>query len=197
MNLAQKTLKPANQSVYSSPFIQSKNNDYLKFLTNQIQQNQVALALIQQNQTIFSNWTSRDSAEFFSNYKTTISNYKIIKQIGKGCFGKVYVAKQNLTDCLVALKAIPLVNIQNKSSSSKIQKEVRILQKVNSHQNVVRLFEVFQDAKYVYIVSEYVNRGDLVRYFKENSLLEEAPLQDFILKILRGVEFLHSQGIIH
>lgn len=44
---------------------------------------------------------------------------------------------------------------------------------MNHNKAVIKLFEVFQDDKYVYMVFEYVSDGDLVRYFKINPLLEE------------------------
>ena len=47
------------------------------------------------------------------------------------------------------------------------------------------------------MVFEYIDKGDLVKYFKENALLDEEPLQDFFLKILRAIEYLHKQNIIH
>ena len=56
---------------------------------------------------------------------------------------------------------------------------------------MTKLFEVFEDDKYVYIVSEYVENGDLIDYFKKNPLFEEEKLKEFFIKILKGVKYLH------
>ena len=79
----------------------------------------------------------------------------------------------------------------------KIQKEVRILKQVNSNSTITKLFEVFEDEKYVYMVFEYVENGDLVGFFKKNPLFEEDQLKDFFIKILKGVKYLHQNNILH
>lgn len=71
------------------------------------------------------------------------------------------------------MKVIPKVNIKNKNTRSKIEKEVKILKSVNHNKAIIKLFEVFEDEKFVYMVFEFVGSGDLVRYFKINPLLEE------------------------
>lgn len=47
------------------------------------------------------------------------------------------------------------------------------------------------------MVFEYLSGGDLVKYFKINRLLEEDELKQFFYKILRGIEYLHLNNIIH
>lgn len=44
----------------------------------------------------------------------------------------------------------------------KIKKEVNILKRVNNHSNVIKLYEVFEDDEYVYMVFEYSEKGDLI-----------------------------------
>lgn len=55
---------------------------------------------------------------------------------------------------------------------------------INHNKSIIKLFEVFQDDSYVYLVFEYVSEGDLVKYFKVNPLLEEGDLKEFFYKIL-------------
>lgn len=47
------------------------------------------------------------------------------------------------------------------------------------------------------MVFEYVSDGDLVKYFKFNPLLEEDNLKKFFYKILKGIDYLHENQIIH
>lgn len=141
----------------------------------------------------FKNWSSSSLAEFFdfkSNkglYKIKVKQvYTLLKyqnQIGRGCFGKVYLARQILTNQKVALKVIPKLSIKQKDVRAKIEKEVRILKKVNSNDNIIKLYEVFEDRNYVYLVFELLERGDLVNFFRENTLLEEDELRTFFREI--------------
>lgn len=67
-----------------------------------------------------------------------------------------------LTGALVALKVISKSTIKNKDSWIKIEKEVWILKMVNENSSVIKLFEVFEDVNFVYMVFEYLENGDLV-----------------------------------
>ena len=95
----------------------------------------------------------------------------------------MYLAKQLITNQKVALKVIPKLSIKQKDVRAKIEKEVRILKRVNSDENIIKLYEVFEDRNYVYLVFELLERGDLVNFFKENTLLEEDELKEFFRKI--------------
>ena len=110
----------------------------------------------------FKNWTDSDHAEFFTNFQTSIGFYEIKSMIGQGCFGKVYLAKQALTGRQVALKVITRSNIKSKEALKKIHKEVKILKRINSHSGIIKLYEVFEDEGFVYMVFEFAEKGDLV-----------------------------------
>jgi len=144
----------------------------------------------------FSDWRQTKAAEFFA-FKTPVDFYRIKYKIGKGCFGKVYLATQLLTGCDVALKVIAKTNIKNKDTRRKIEKEVAILKQVNSHRAVIKLLEVFEDEASVYLVFEHLPNGDLVQYFKKKPLFEEPELAPFFMKVLRGVRYLHANRILH
>lgn len=69
----------------------------------------------------------------------------------------------------------------------KIYKEVKILKKVNNNSGITRLFEVFDDNDFVFMVFEFAEKGDLVQYFKLNPLLEEKELKVFFKKIALAI----------
>ena len=129
--------------------------------------------------------------------ETTIDYYSIEKIIGKGCFGKVYLAKQVLTQQNVALKFIQKESVKTKESRKKILKEITILQKINQHKNIVQFMEAFEDEKNIYFVFEFIEKGDLVKYFKVHPLFQEEKCKIFFLQILIGIDFVHSRNIIH
>lgn len=93
------------------------------------------------------------------------------------------MARQLLTNQKVALKVIPKVSIKQKNVRAKIEKEVRILKRVNDDGNIIKLYEVFEDRSHVYLVFELLERGDLVNFFRENTLLEEDELKKFFREI--------------
>jgi serine/threonine protein kinase len=171
-------------------------NPYYQLLIKKINENEDIVKLATIIREEFKDWKQDSLAEIY-NFKSKIKFYKIRQEIGKGCFGKVYLANQILTGSLVALKIISKSTITNKDSRMKIEKEVEILKKVNGHHAVIKLFEVFEDDSFVYMVFEYLQNGDLVKYFKKQPLLNEPELKSFFFKIVKGIEYLHKNGIIH
>ena len=78
------------------------------------------------------------------NFETKIDYYKIGKVIGKGAFGKVNLAIHRLTGKFVALKSINKTFMNDESSLKKVKQEYNILKRAR-HQNIVRLYESFEN----------------------------------------------------
>lgn len=173
-----------------------RENKYYQYLCNKLKNNKNVKRLSEMIKTRFKSWNKHSKAEFF-NFKTNKDYYEISKRIGKGCFGKVYLATQLLTNTSVALKVISKTSIKNKDTRRKIEKEVDILKRINNNRYVIRLFEVFEDSENVFLVFEYIEKGDLVKYFKKNPLFEEQELKVFFKKIILGIKYLHKNKILH
>lgn len=172
------------------------HNRFYQSLKSRYQESEEVGQVAAQIRAAFSNWRTLKTIDFFA-FKTSLDFYKIKCKIGKGCFGKVYLATQILTGCDVALKVIAKTNIRNKDSRRKIEKEVAILKQVNNSRFVIKLLEVFEDEQSVYLVFEHLPNGDLVQYFKKKPLFDEPELAPFFMKICKGVEYLHGNRILH
>jgi 5'-AMP-activated protein kinase catalytic alpha subunit len=142
--------------------------------------------------------------EFIKNYhannkvypKTSLQFYKILKMIGKGSFGKVHLGLHILTGKKVAIKCIDKAYIKEEKAQRKIVQEVKILRSLD-HVNVIKILEVFENKKYVFIVTEFASNGDLLKYMRENGLVKEKMAKKLCTQILRGLEYCHSKNILH
>ena len=117
--------------------------------------------------------------------------------IGKGAFGKVYLGIQLLTGKNVAIKSIEKHYMKDEQSKKKIFQEVMILRKIN-HKNVIRLLEVFENKKYLFLVTEYANKGDLLTYVKQKTRLTEKEAKKIFYSLdsrKSSQEFLKSKNI--
>ncbi|KAK2510683.1 hypothetical protein Q9233_017514 [Columba guinea] len=87
-----------------------------------------------------------------------IGNYRLLRTIGKGNFAKVKLARHILTGREVAIKIIDKTQL-NPTSLQKLFREVRIMKGLN-HPNIVKLFEVIETEKTLYLVMEYASAGE-------------------------------------
>ena len=128
--------------------------------------------------------------------QTTLDFYRLIKMIGKGAFGKVFLGVHLLTGKYVAVKSIEKKYIKEETSQKRIFQEVYILKKIN-HQNVIRLLEVFENKRYLFLVLEYAPKGDLLKYVKRKTKLDENIAKEIFAQIVGGLRHCHRNLILH
>lgn len=128
--------------------------------------------------------------------KTNREFYTIIKQIGKGSFGKVYLAIHVLTGHNVAIKAISKGQIQDERIRHKVFQEVFVMKRIH-HRNVIRLLELFESENHIMIVLEFVDGGDLLQLVKSKVSLSETESKLIFSQIVQGVIAIHGKNVIH
>ena len=127
---------------------------------------------------------------------TKLDFYEMDKLIGRGTYGKVYLATHKLSNKPVAIKCIEKVNLKNASMVEKIFNEVQILSQL-SHNNIIKLYEIFENPKYYFFVTEYVEKGDLMNILKSQGSFSEPQVFLILKDTLRALEYLHEQHILH
>ena len=124
-----------------------------------------------------------------------IRGYKIIRRIGKGGCGTVYlVQKENK---YYALKKITDLT---KEEIKEYEKILNSLFKLNN-EYVIKYYESFLENSCLYIIMEYGGDSDLKRFIKnykdKNQLIEEKIIKDIINQICLGIKEIHKNKIIH
>jgi serine/threonine protein kinase len=183
-------------------------NSFTKRSAFEVQEEQVAPKFIQ----LFNNMYREQETDEMKDLKQEIRNgytngkkvpetslqfYEIIKLLGKGSFGKVYLGLQKLTNRLVAIKCLEKLYFKDEITKKKILSEVKILKKLLGHPNTIKLLEVFENKKYVFFVMEYASNGDLLKYLKTKISLEEEEAKYLFYQVSCGLRYIHKQGIIH
>ena len=125
--------------------------------------------------------------------------YKIIKELGKGLFGKVYQALNKSDNKYYVIEEFPIKE-ETKETIQSFQNEINILLKLN-YNNIVKYYDASIDNKNIYILMEFCE-GDNLRSFidknmNKNTLIEENIINIIIKQICIGIKEIHNKKLIH
>ena len=79
---------------------------------------------------------------------------------------------------------------------SLLQTEISLLRKLK-HENIVNYHDTIKTDGYLYIVLEYMENGSLAQFVKKFRFLSETLVAMYITQVLRGLAYLHEQGVLH
>ncbi|KAI8147967.1 kinase-like domain-containing protein [Fennellomyces sp. T-0311] len=126
--------------------------------------------------------------------------YEKLCTLGKGNFGKVYLARDCRTGQEVAVKVVDKTSIKSGERRQHALNEKEICegfaQRLN-HKNVVHVYEVFTDNENIYVAMEYVEGGELFEKIKLRHRLEEPLAKRWFREIIEAVDYIHKNGIVH
>ncbi|XP_048862613.1 serine/threonine-protein kinase MARK1-like isoform X1 [Brienomyrus brachyistius] len=137
----------------------------------------------------------RNSVTSTTDEQPHVGNYRLLKTIGKGNFAKVKLARHVLTGREVAVKIIDKTQL-NPTSLQKLFREVRIM-KILNHPNIVKLFEVIETEKTLYLVMEYASGGEVFDYLVAHGRMKEKEARAKFRQIVSAVQYCHQKQIVH
>ncbi|KAL0486218.1 serine/threonine-protein kinase [Acrasis kona] len=127
--------------------------------------------------------------------KRTVGNYILSELLGRGGFGAVYKGTSLDTGEIVALKQVSLKKC-DKEKIDNIHGEINLLKKLN-HDRIVKYIDHKQSKTKLYIIMELMESGSLLDLCGEIGPLNEKLIAHFTSQVLEGLEYLHSEGVIH
>ena len=127
--------------------------------------------------------------------KTDLSYYKIGRSIGHGAFGKVNLALHILSGQIVSIKSFN--KKKNIFSISKIKNEVKIMSKLRKHNNIVKLFELFETEEHYCLVMENIVGGNLLNAINKMNKIPENLAKIIFKQLIQALQYIHSNGIVH
>ena len=129
-------------------------------------------------------------------YTNLLEIYDVKNKLGSGKFGLVKLGIHKKTGQKVAIK-IMKKSTMDSSDLELVRTEIEIL-KICQHPNIIRLYNVFENADYLYIIMEYCYGGDLFSYLENRHFrLTEKRASTIIHQMATAVYYMHSFGVVH
>lgn len=124
-----------------------------------------------------------------------ISHYRIVRMIGSGGMGEVYLAEDARLKRQVAIKVLRIESSVDAEKASRFEKEARAASALN-HPNILTVFDVGKSDSFRYMVTEFVDGQTLREYFRHGSVPVKKAVE-IMTGVAKALDAAHSAGIIH
>lgn len=131
--------------------------------------------------------------------KMTAEEFEPLRCLGKGTFGTVLLVKQQTTGRLFAQKQFKKATLTvHKRLVEQTKTERTILESVNRHPFVVKLFYAFQDHEKLYLILEYAQGGELFTHLAQERMFTEDVASFYMAEMVLALEHLHRNlGVVY
>jgi serine/threonine-protein kinase RIO1 len=123
--------------------------------------------------------------------------YVVEECIGEGSFGKVKLAYDRKTGEKVAIKELDLQRVKNLGIEDFVDREQKIMKQLSSaqdaHDNIVKMYDYFEQDDVVHIVLEYCANGPLEKEFDEHEQFPEQQAHHYFVQIISALEYMHNK----
>ncbi|KAH9904210.1 protein kinase-like protein [Xylariomycetidae sp. FL2044] len=131
--------------------------------------------------------------------KTQADDFEPLRCLGKGTYGTVLLVKQRATGRLYAQKQFKKASvIVHKKLVEQTKTERQILESVNRHPFVVKLFYAFQDHEKLYLILEYGQGGELFTHLNTEKMFSESTAAFYMAEMVLALSHLHDTlGVVY
>ncbi|KAK4457078.1 putative serine/threonine-protein kinase [Cladorrhinum samala] len=152
--------------------------------------------------------TSEDGTPLLSNVieggvrppaKMTAEDFEPLKCLGKGAYGTVLLVKQRTTGRLFAQKQFKKASlVVHKKLIEQTKTERQILESVNRHPFVVKLYYAFQDQEKLYLILEYGQGGELFHHLDTEKMFSQETAAFYMAEMVLALSHLHDNlGVVY
>ncbi|KAK7726961.1 Serine/threonine-protein kinase [Diaporthe eres] len=141
---------------------------------------------------------SRQEAKYlrFLRTRNKADDYETIKLIGKGAFGEVKLVRKKTDGKIYALKSLVKTQMVAGDQVARVRAERDILAESDSPW-VVKLYTTFQDTKFLYMLMEFLQGGDLMTMLIKYDIFSEDITRFYVAEMIMAIEAVHKLEFIH
>lgn len=128
--------------------------------------------------------------------KFHLGMFEIGKPLGKGKFGRVYLAKERSTGFVCALKVLHKSELQQGKVEKQVRREIEIHSNLR-HPNILRFYGHFHDSKRVFLILEFAGKGELYKHLRRENRFPEWKAAQYIAQMAAALKYLHKKHVMH
>ena len=128
--------------------------------------------------------------------KFHLGMFEIGKPLGKGKFGRVYLAKERSTGFVCALKVLHKSELQQGKVEKQVRREIEIHSNLR-HPNILRFYGHFHDSKRVFLILEFAGKGELYKHLRKENRFPEWKAAQYIAQMAAALKYLHKKHVMH
>jgi serine/threonine-protein kinase len=125
-----------------------------------------------------------------------LGSYLILDQLGTGGMGQVYLARHAAMQRLVALKVLPVFSAEDPVARERFYREARASAALD-HPNIVRVYDLCQEGKIIFLVMEYVEGVSLQHLVARRGPLDIPTACQYVRQVAFGLQHAHDLGMVH
>nr|POE82449.1 serine/threonine-protein kinase ark1 [Quercus suber] len=122
--------------------------------------------------------------------------FEIGKPLGKGKFGRVYLARERSTNFICALKVLHKSELQQGKVEKQVRREIEIQSNL-AHPNILRLYGHFHDTKRIFLILEFAGKGELYKHLRKAQKFPEWQAAQYIAQMASALKYLHKKHVMH
>ncbi|KAG0040963.1 serine/threonine protein kinase psk1 [Gryganskiella cystojenkinii] len=130
-------------------------------------------------------------------HKMSPDDFKFLKVIGRGAYGKVYLVRHIATHALYAMKVLKKASIIVHAKDTECTMSERKILEAIRHPFIVKLHYAFQTDHRLYLILEYASGGELFTHLAAERMFSEENTAFYAAQLVLALEHLHSLGIIY
>ncbi|KAK3313437.1 kinase-like domain-containing protein [Apodospora peruviana] len=123
--------------------------------------------------------------------------FEIGRPLGKGKFGRVYLARERTSNFICALKVLYKSEIQHGGGVEKqVRREIEIQSNLR-HPNILKLYGHFHDSQRIFLILEFAGKGELYKHLRKENRFPEWKAAQYIAQMAAALRYLHRKHVIH
>lgn len=133
------------------------------------------------------------------NCPNLLNNFEVIKTIGLGGMGEVFLANDKRLERNVAVKVLNLPydsSLENRELITRFKTEAKAIAKLQ-HPNIISIFDIGEENNHYYMIMEYIEGTNLEKLIRSNMLPDLNFINAVTLQICNALEYAHQNNLIH